>query len=234
VKGLLDVAARHSMPVVFHMEESGTRDIPCTQQLLDRLLFYGLRTNTGRYKVPSTVLRLLVRNFAPLRDRKSSYYFPGYMLDFAALESTLSAYPGVNFVAHGPLFWKHISADADTTAAFYPNGPVRGEGLIWRLLREHPNLYADTSARSGFNALSRDSANARRFLAEFQGQLLYGTDNVSARQKRFMGSLGISPETLSSVYAENAIRVLHGCPCAPSEAACSGCDRQSSAHEGSS
>ena len=37
-------------------------------------------------------------------------------------------------------------------------------GVVPRLLREYDNLYADLSAHSGYNALKRDPAFARKFL----------------------------------------------------------------------
>ncbi len=109
------------MPVVFHMDASESRDIPCSDSLFDRLLFRGLRTTRKRYRVSQAVLRFLLQNYAPLRDRKASYVFPGYMVDMAALEAALQKYPSVSFVAHGPLFWKHIAADGIVTSRAIPH-----------------------------------------------------------------------------------------------------------------
>ena len=43
-------------------------------------------------------------------------------------------------------------------------------------MRTYPNLYADISAQSGFNAISRDKEFGVRFLTKFQDRILFGTD----------------------------------------------------------
>ena len=43
-------------------------------------------------------------------------------------------------------------------------------------IRKYANLYADLSARSGFNALSRDPEFAYQFIEEFHDRLFFGTD----------------------------------------------------------
>ena len=55
-----------------------------------------------------------------------------------------------------------------------------GVVATWRLLRTCPNLYADLSANSGFNAITRDPEAGYRFLDEFQDKLLFGTDTCFA------------------------------------------------------
>jgi len=48
--------------------------------------------------------------------------------------------------------------------------------LTKELLIKYPNLYADLSAGSGFNAISRDYEYGIKFLEEFQNKLVFGTD----------------------------------------------------------
>ena len=209
VRALLQTARRLKMPVVFHMEESECRDIPYSDKLYDRLLFYGLRMKRKIYKIPQRILQLLVKSYAPLRNRTKSYVFPGYMLEMASLENTLRDYPDVNFVAHGPMFYKHIYADGVIRSEVYPRGPVSGKGIIRRLLRDYPNLYVDISARSGLNALTRDPANAKTFLSVFGDKILYGTDNlVDLGQKDFLESLHLSRTTYRNIYGQNACRLI--------------------------
>jgi hypothetical protein len=43
-------------------------------------------------------------------------------------------------------------------------------------LGEFPNLYADMSANSGNNALSRDPDFSRGFIAKHQDKLIFGSD----------------------------------------------------------
>jgi predicted TIM-barrel fold metal-dependent hydrolase len=48
---------------------------------------------------------------------------------------------------------------------------------VSRLMREYPNLWADLSAGSGYNALTRDPSFGIEFLDEFQDKLMFGTDS---------------------------------------------------------
>ena len=198
VRRLLAAAAKLGVPVVFHMEEARSISTPLSSAIHDRLLCAALRVAARTY---------------PLKNRlESRLNFPGYMLDFASLERALNDFPQLNLVGHGLMFWKNISADAPLRLESLPTGPVTGEGIIWRLLREHPNLYADISGSSGFNALSRDPVNATIFLATFADKILYGTDNVLAGQRGFLDSLGLSSSTYSRLYGENACSLISSPP----------------------
>ncbi len=208
VMGILQAARRLKTPVVFHMEESGCR-IPYSEKLFYRLLYYGLETKKKVYKIPQGILQLLVKSYAPLRNKTESFIFPGYMLDMASLENTLRIYPDINFIAHGPMFWKHISADGAIRSEVYPTGLVTGEGIIWRLLSDYPNLYADTSADSGLNAFTRDPENAKRFLSLFEDKILFGTDNVMKGQRGFLNSLTLSKSTFKKICGDNAHRLIN-------------------------
>ncbi len=106
------------------------------------------------------------------------------------------------------MFWKYISVDTSDLKETLPSGPIRGEGIIWRLLREYPHLYADISGGSGFNALTRDPENAARFLSLFEAKILYGTDNVLRKQKQYLTSLKLSEATYKKIYGGNAIMIL--------------------------
>jgi hypothetical protein len=79
------------------------------------------------------------------------------------------------FIAHGPAWWSAISAD-DDRAGTYPKAPVKPGGAADRLLAEYPNLYADISAGSGHNALTRDPGFTEGFLSRHWRKLLFGTD----------------------------------------------------------
>jgi uncharacterized protein len=101
--------------------------------------------------------------------------------NFTAFEQVLRSNPETVFIGHARSWWAHISADADTdpNAAGYddyaPTRIVPG-GLIDRWLEEFPNCYGDLSARSGFNALSRDREYARGFLRRHATKLLWASD----------------------------------------------------------
>ena len=105
-------------------------------------------------------------------------HFPGelpYNTGYPEFDKMLRAYPKTNFIGHGDLFWAHISADVPTDRG-YPAGPIRQGGLTDRWLADFPNLYADLSANSGNNALSRDPDFTRGFVVRHRNKLMFGSD----------------------------------------------------------
>lgn len=105
-------------------------------------------------------------------------HFPGelpYNTGYDHFDKILRAYPKTNFIGHGDLFWAHISADVPTNRG-YPAGPIKPGGLTDKWLSDFPNLYADMSANSGNNALSRDRDFSRSFVARHQDRLIFGSD----------------------------------------------------------
>ena len=98
-----------------------------------------------------------------------------YNTGYDHFDKLLRAYPNTRFVGHGDLFWANISADVPTDRG-YPAGPVKPGGLTDKWLSDFPNLYADMSANSGNNALSRDPDFSRAFIARHQDKLIFGSD----------------------------------------------------------
>jgi predicted TIM-barrel fold metal-dependent hydrolase len=162
-------------------------------------------------------------------------HFPGelpYNTGYPHFDRILRAYPKTNFIGHGDLFWAHISADVPTDRG-YPSGPIQAGGLTDRFLSDFPNLYADMSANSGNNALSRDPGFTRDFLVRHRSKLIFGSDCACADGKgagisqgnnpeaqRLAGkcvareTLGLlkgltSPETFRQVTWENGVRVFN-------------------------
>ncbi|HUB80063.1 MAG TPA: hypothetical protein VMB03_14760 [Bryobacteraceae bacterium] len=78
-----------------------------------------------------------------------------YNTGYREFDKILKACPKTIFVGHADLFWANISAEVPADRG-YPSGPVKKGGLTDRWLSEYANLYADMSANSGNNALSRD------------------------------------------------------------------------------
>jgi uncharacterized protein len=103
------------------------------------------------------------------------FQFGRYNTSYARFGKILEKYPKVNFIGHAQTFWANIDAKCDQLT-LYPKGPVTAGGLTDRYLAEHPNFFADLSAGSALNALRRDEAHAREFLARHTGKLLYGSD----------------------------------------------------------
>lgn len=135
------------------------------------------------------------------------------------LERLLRAAPDTVVIGHAPGFWAEIEGGISAEQKFvYPTGPIREEGSLCRLLRRYPNLYADISARSGFNAISRDPAFGVSFLGEFQDKILFGTDVCFGDANGRMPHLGhlrrlreegrITQEVFAKITGVNALKLL--------------------------
>jgi uncharacterized protein len=135
------------------------------------------------------------------------------------LARLLEQVPGTIVIGHGPGFWAEIAADpSPEDKSRYPDGPIREEGSLPRMLRTYPNLYADISAGSGHNALTRDPSYGVRFVQEFQDRLLFGTDvcfgDAAGRMphlallRRLVSEGQISPTVFDRITSDNARRVL--------------------------
>ncbi|MBD3293658.1 MAG: amidohydrolase family protein [Armatimonadia bacterium] len=114
-----------------------------------------------------------------MQDRPHGY---GLRDDFGLpkLERALRECPDAIFVGHGPTFWAEISGEVPPdNRSSYPPGPVAPGGAVPRLMRDYPNLWADISAGSGHNALTRDPDFGVEFLDEFQDKLMFGTDSCT-------------------------------------------------------
>lgn len=131
------------------------------------------------------------------------------------LERMLASYPSTTFIGHAIRFWAEISADA-TPDQFhidvYAEGPVQPGGATDRLLRDYPNLYADLSARSGLNALTRDPAFGVDFLERHQDKLLFGSDVLKPGQDlpivSYLREVPISDGARAKIGHLNAEKVL--------------------------
>ena len=135
------------------------------------------------------------------------------------LERLLRAAPETIIIAHGPGFWAEMAAGITPEQKWsYPKGPIREEGATWRLLRTCPNLYADLSANSGYNAVTRDLETGIRFLNEFQDKLLFGTDIcfVDAPERMMLFNHlrdlkhggDLSPQAYEKIMSANGLRLL--------------------------
>ncbi|HNR37316.1 MAG TPA: amidohydrolase family protein [Candidatus Hydrogenedentes bacterium] len=127
------------------------------------------------------------------------------------LENCLKQFPHVTFVGHGPAFWSAISADDPRSG--YPKGPIKPGGAVDRLMAAYPNLYADLSAGSGHNAMTRDPDFTLGFIERNWQRLLWGTDIVGVHdnppQIEWIRSVPIREEWRRAIQEENARRVLN-------------------------
>ena len=129
------------------------------------------------------------------------------------LEECLIEFPETIFVGHGPAWWAEISADvrAEEKSA-YPTGPIREVGRVDDLLGSYPNMYADLSAHSAYNALSRDLEVTRTFLAKHHQKLLFGTDRFVREEEPLMidliRELELPPNMEERIFTGNAVEML--------------------------
>lgn len=93
------------------------------------------------------------------------------------LEAYLKRYRRVRIIGHAQTWWANISAEVPPPdKTLYPTGPLKPGGLLDRLLGQYPNLHADLSAGSGYNALTRDEEFTAGFFERHWKQLLFGSD----------------------------------------------------------
>ena len=146
----------------------------------------------------------------PLDHLKGSYPRPNWWYggSLDALERAVVECPETVFIGHAPGFWAHISADDCFAREAYPEGPVVPEGRVVQVLRKYRNLYADLSAGSGLNALSRDLKYAKHFLIEFQDKLLFGRDYFDTRLMDFLMQLDLPGAAFDKITWQNAQRLL--------------------------
>lgn len=129
------------------------------------------------------------------------------------LEECLKEFPETIFVGHGPAWWAEISADVKPEDKNgYPKGPLKTPGRIDPLLETYPNLHADLSAMSGYNALSRDPDYSRQFLIKHHRKLLFGLDRFVCEEEPWMIGLlrqmALPGDVEKALLRENAIRML--------------------------
>ncbi len=133
------------------------------------------------------------------------------------LETCLKTFPKLTIIGHGPAFWNEIGpVEADDDRDNYIRRPVLSEGVLYRLFRDNPNLWADLSAGSAFFALTRDKENAIKFINEFHDRLMYATDICSVGKMYSMDTFlldlrkegAISDAVFQKIARENARRLL--------------------------
>jgi uncharacterized protein len=140
-----------------------------------------------------------------------------YNRGFERFHTVLKKFPKVNFIGHAQTWWGNIDRHHDQPV-MYPKTKVTPGGITDRLLADYPNMFADTSAGSGLNALLRDEEHAREFIKRHQDKLLYGSDcnDRDGAGDGCIGSKGLaairrlspSKKVERKILYENARRVL--------------------------
>jgi predicted TIM-barrel fold metal-dependent hydrolase len=104
------------------------------------------------------------------------WQFGMYNYGFERFHRMLEKYSQVSFLGHAQTWWANIDRGNADQSVMYPKGPITPGGLTDRYLSDYPNMFGDLSAGSGLNALTRDEAFARDFIARHQDKLVYGSD----------------------------------------------------------
>lgn len=99
-----------------------------------------------------------------------------YNLGYERLHKMLERFPKTVFIGHAQTFWANIDKHHADQNVLYPKGKVTAGGMTDRYLTDYPNMFADMSAGSGLNALTRDEDHTRGFLDRHQNKILYGSD----------------------------------------------------------
>ena len=128
------------------------------------------------------------------------------------LEEVLSEFPQTIIIGHGPSFWAEIAADVPGIQENYPKGKVEKPGRVDYLLEKYPNLHADLSAMSGYNALARDLDYAKRFLEKHYRKLLFGTDRFVRHEEphiiELLNNIGLPALVKEYIFRKNAEELL--------------------------
>jgi predicted TIM-barrel fold metal-dependent hydrolase len=136
-------------------------------------------------------------------------HFPGegdFNTGFSRLPAILKEFPKTTFIGHADFFWANISADISPGVA-YPTGKVKPGGLTDRMLSDYPNLYGDTSANSGRNAMTRDPEFTAGFLMRHKSKLMFGSD-CSCRDGRGTGQRSTEPALKGKCVARETLTAL--------------------------
>lgn len=139
-------------------------------------------------------------------------------LGLPKLEQALKDFPNLHFIGHSQPFWAEIGTNVnEKNRNGYPDGKVTS-GRVVELLRNYPNLTADLSGGSGYNAVTRDPDFGYQFIEEFQDKLYYATDiarpamlpflNLSFWLDDAVGKGHISRTAYEKVCRINALKVL--------------------------
>ena len=143
-------------------------------------------------------------------DNKFNPGLEGFKNVVSRLEETV-------FIVHGPGGWAKIGGEE--TGEAYPKGRIAGPGEADRILKEYRNFYADISAFSGLNAISRDRDFGRRFLSDMSEKIIYGTDFpcINPEGSQFgpdkshisvLKSYSLNEEALKRITRENILKIL--------------------------
>jgi predicted TIM-barrel fold metal-dependent hydrolase len=175
---VLAMARAHPKEFLFGANE--VTDLPEARQEIENYLKLGaVLIGEQKFGVPcdSPASQVLYALAAEYRVPILMHFQEGtYNLGYDRLAAMLKAFPKTNFIGHAQTVWANIDKKYTLDQGHYPKGPVTAGGLTERYLADYPNFFADLSAGSGNNALTRDPDFTPGFLQRHQDKLLYGSD----------------------------------------------------------
>lgn len=203
VTPLLEFLDANRLPLIFHMEQGRRFFIPRTERGSD-WLFKRLINERFNGKAARMIGNLEQKTgFLRHYLEKRMVDFPGYLMDLELLGEAIKSHPGITFISHGPHIWNHFSVP-EKPYLFIQKGKVNGEGVLWKLLDEHENLFCDISGFTCFTALNRDLDFSRTFLERYHRKILFGTDNWELGLRDFLDRLSLDQATMEHIMYKNA------------------------------
>ena len=213
------VAKKYPKEYVYFANE--LPDIPEARAVIEKYLKMGA-IGIGEQKFP---VEADSKHMQLIADIAKEYKVPvlmhfqhgEYNYGIERFHTMLEKYKSVNFIGHAQTFWSNISKDTDQKV-MYPTGKVTPGGITDRLLADYPNMFADLSAGSGFNAFNRDRDHGREFIKRHQDKLLFGSDcnDWEGEGKKCIGSNQIAqmkelcPDTkiLRKIFYQNSSKLF--------------------------
>jgi predicted TIM-barrel fold metal-dependent hydrolase len=178
------IAVARQYPTQFYFAANEVTDLPEARAVIARYLDLGaLLIGEQKFGVEcdSAESQLLYKLAADYGVPILLHFQHGaYNLGFERLHTMLEKHPKTTFIGHAQTWWANIDKNHTDQKVLYPKGQVTPGGLTDRYLADYPNMFADMSAGSGLNALTRDEDHARGFLDRHQNKILYGSDCADA------------------------------------------------------
>jgi predicted TIM-barrel fold metal-dependent hydrolase len=203
-------------PGQYHFFANETPDVENARQEIEKYLKLGaLGIGEQKFNIDVesdafTLIADLAKDYAVpvLCHFQIGMYNHGY----DRLWRVLDRYPTVPFIAHAQTTWANIDRNADNDPRnLYPKTPVATGGLTDQYLSDYANFYADMSAGSGLNALTRDPDRAKAFILRHQDKLIYGSDcnDLPGKPPICQGALTITAIKRLSPSKQIARKLLH-------------------------
>jgi len=219
VQSAVDLA--HKYPAEFVFFANARPDDPNARREIEKVLkagALGIGEQKYGFEVDSEPMQKI---FAIAQEHRIPvllhFQHGAFNMGIERFHKMVEKFPQAKFIGHAQTWWGNIDRKHDQKA-MYPKGPVTPGGITDRLLSDYPNVFADSSAGSGLNALLRDEDHARGFLQRHQDKIMFGSDcsdsvgsgpgcsgsQCIAALKRLTPSADVAQK----IFRRNAVRIL--------------------------